>query len=365
MLEQMKSTPAFLQGGGEMGALMRAHDWSRSSLGSPEDWPQSLRSVVGLMLTSHFPMFVAWGDELGFLYNDPYAQILGAKHPKALGARFHDIWSEIWSDISPLIDAALAGETAYRENLPLLMNRKGFEEQTWFTFSYSPVRDESGQVAGMYCTCTETTAQVLAEKQLAAERDRQRLMLQQMPGFAALLVGPEHRYEYANDAFAELSGPRDLIGRTVREAFPELDGQGIYELLDQVYQSGEPFVARERPIRLHHDEGQERYIDFVYQPVRDGAGVVTGIFVGGYDVTDARRAHEALEASAAQQAFRLSLEERLRTLADPGDVIAAASERLGRELGAGQVAYAEVDATGEFAMIDREWNDGSIPSNAG
>jgi hypothetical protein len=121
----------FLTGGGEAGALMRGHDWSASPLGSPQTWPQSLRSVVGLLLSSKFPMFVAWGPELGFLYNDSYAEILGAKHPAALGARFQDIWSEIWPDISPLIDAALAGEASYRENLPLVLNRKGFDEQAW------------------------------------------------------------------------------------------------------------------------------------------------------------------------------------------------------------------------------------------
>ena len=111
-------------------------------------------------------MFVAWGEALGFLYNDPYAEILGAKHPRALGRRFYDIWSEIWSDISPLIDAAMAGQATYREDLPLVMNRKGYDEQTWFTFSYSPVRDESGKVAGMFCAVSETTRKVLAERAL-------------------------------------------------------------------------------------------------------------------------------------------------------------------------------------------------------
>src|SRR6185503_9190155 len=155
-----------LAGGGTTGALMRARDWSTSPLGPPDGWPQSLRSVVGLLLQSRFPMFVAWGQELGFLYNDPYAEILGAKHPSALGKRFYDIWSEIWPDISPLIDAAMAGHATYREDLPLVMNRKGYDEQTWFTFSYSPVRDESGQVAGMFCACSETTQKVLAERAL-------------------------------------------------------------------------------------------------------------------------------------------------------------------------------------------------------
>ena len=156
----------FLAGGGNTGALMRAHDWSNSPLGRPETWPQSLRSVVGLLLQSQFPMFVAWGPELGFLYNDSYAEILGAKHPRALGIRFYDIWSEIWPDISPLIDAAMAGHATFREDLLLVMNRRGYDEQTWFTFSYSPVRDESGRVAGMFCAVSETTQKVLAEHAL-------------------------------------------------------------------------------------------------------------------------------------------------------------------------------------------------------
>ena len=111
-------------------------------------------------------MFVAWGTELGFLYNDPYAEILGAKHPRALGNRFQDIWSEIWTDIRPLIDAAMAGEAIYREDLPLVMNRRGYDEQTWFTFSYSPVRDDDGSVAGMFCAVSETTQEFRAEQAL-------------------------------------------------------------------------------------------------------------------------------------------------------------------------------------------------------
>src|SRR4029453_7569777 len=164
----------FLAGGGQTGALMRAYDWSKSPLGAPESWPQSMRTGVGLLLQSRFPMFVAWGEELGFLYNDPYAEILGAKHPRALGRRFYDIWSEIWPDISPLIDAARAGHATYREDLPLVMNRRGYDEQTWFTFSYSPVRDESGKVAGMFCAVSETTQKVLVERALRESEVRLR-----------------------------------------------------------------------------------------------------------------------------------------------------------------------------------------------
>jgi hypothetical protein len=125
----------FLSGGGEVGAMMRAHDWSGSPLGHPRTWPQALRTVVGLMLNSKFPMFVAWGPELGFLYNDSYREILGDKHPAALGGRFHDIWSEIWHDIGPLIERALGGEATYADRLYLVMNRHGYDEPTWFTVS--------------------------------------------------------------------------------------------------------------------------------------------------------------------------------------------------------------------------------------
>lgn len=247
--------PTFLSGGGTVGALMRAHDWSHSPLGSPEGWPQSLRSVVGLLLNSRFPMFVAWGPELGFLYNDAYAEILGSKHPAALGARFYDIWSEIWPDISPLIDAAMGGEATFRENLPLTMNRKGFDEQTWFTFSYSPVRDESGQVAGMFCACSETTDTVLAQKRAKAEHDRLVEMFRQAPGFMAMLSGPDHVFELTNDSYLQLVGRRDVCGKTARDALPEVIGQGFFELLDRVYATGEPYVGRRNPVDLRSESG--------------------------------------------------------------------------------------------------------------
>ena len=133
----MNSTPnlRFLDAPGEVAALMRSHDWSASPLGPPDRWPQSLRSVVSLMLHSKFPMFVAWGPSLGFLYNDAYVDVLGAKHPFALGLPFEDIWSEIWQDVGPLARRALAGESMYFEDLPLMMRRKGYDEPTWFTFS--------------------------------------------------------------------------------------------------------------------------------------------------------------------------------------------------------------------------------------
>jgi PAS domain-containing protein len=209
------ATLAFLAGGGKTRALMRSRDRSQSSLGSPDSWPQSLRSVVGLMLHSKFPMFVACGAELSFLYNDAYAEILGAKHPAALGRPFHDIWAEIWDDIEPIIEQALQGNATYHENLPLTVSRKGYDEDAWFTFSYSPVRDESGQIAGMFCAVTETTEQMLAERHRAEEHDRLRHLFQQAPGIIAVLRGPQHVFDIANDAYLQLVGHRHIHGKPV------------------------------------------------------------------------------------------------------------------------------------------------------
>lgn len=294
------SAYSFFAGGGQTGALMRAHDWSRSVLGAPESWPQSLRSIVGMLLHSKFPMFVAWGPELGFLYNDGYAEILGAKHPAAIGRRFQEIWADIWTDIRPIVVQAMQGHASYHENLPLTMDRRGYDEQTWFTFSYSPLRDESGEVAGMFCAVTETTAQVLAERHRAEELDRLRHLFQRAPGIIAVLREPEHIFEIANDAYLQLVGHRDILGKPIREALPELTGQGFFELLDRVYRTGEPYIGREIAVRLQRrSDGslEERFVNFVYQPTLDHLGKVNGIFVEGSDVTETVNAHQALRES--------------------------------------------------------------------
>jgi PAS domain S-box-containing protein len=300
-----------LAGGGAVGAMMRNHDWATSPLGPPETWPQSLRSVVGLLLNSKFPMFVAWGPELGFLYNDSYAEVLGDKHPQALGKRFYDIWSEIWDDISPLINSAMAGEASYHENLPLRMRRKGYDEQTWFTFSYSPVRAESGKVAGMYCACVETTAQILNERHRIQENERLHLLFEQAPGIMAVLREPAHIFELVNNAYMQLIGYRNPIGKPVREALPEIQGQGFFELLDEVYKTGRPYVGRGMAVELQHrPQGplEKRFVNFVYQPIKDSTGKITGIFIEGSDVT------EQYTAQLEQQRLNQELTDKVAQL---------------------------------------------------
>ena len=162
-------TTAGLGGDSDVRRLLQEHDWSTSPLGPPADWPPELATAVSMVVSSAFPMFVAWGPDLRFLYNDAYATILGAKHPAAFGAPFQHVWTEIWPDLVPMVDRALSNKSAYFEDLPLTMERHGFREQTWFTFSYSPLHDGHGRVAGLYCTVVETTNRVQAERRAAFE----------------------------------------------------------------------------------------------------------------------------------------------------------------------------------------------------
>jgi PAS domain S-box-containing protein len=160
---------AGLDPGSAVRRLLREHDWSSSPLGRPGTWPAELRTAVTMAVSSSFPMFVAWGPELTFLYNDAYVPVLGDKHPAAFGARMAAVWHEIWPDLSPIVERALANESAWFEDMPLLMERKGYREQTYFTFSYSPLHDADGRVQGLYCTCIETTARVQSERRAAVE----------------------------------------------------------------------------------------------------------------------------------------------------------------------------------------------------
>ncbi len=152
--------------------MMRARDWSSTFLGPLSGWPQALRTAVRIMLTSRQPMFVWWGDELINLYNDAYRSILGGKHPRALGQPAHVVWGEIWDQVGPRARSAIVGDSGtYDESLLLIMERNGYPEETYYTFSYSPVPDDDGSIGGIFCANTEDTQRIVGERQLALLRD--------------------------------------------------------------------------------------------------------------------------------------------------------------------------------------------------
>lgn len=149
-----------------MAEQIRTHDWSATPLGPLESWPEMLRTTVALCLDSRFPQAIFWGPELVMLYNDAFVPIMGNKH-SALGRPLPQVWQEVWPQIGPIAEAALAGEATYIEDLPLIVHRSGEPEPAFFTFSYSPIRDHRGQIAGVIDTVIETTATVIGNRRLA------------------------------------------------------------------------------------------------------------------------------------------------------------------------------------------------------
>jgi signal transduction histidine kinase/serine phosphatase RsbU (regulator of sigma subunit) len=159
--------PGFLAGGGEMGAAIRALDWSRTPVGPLESWPPELRTAVDVCLSSRFPILIWWGPELVKIYNDDYARILGAKHPAALGRPGREVWPEIWDIIGPMLESVLErGKATWSDDQLLLLSRRGYEEECYFTFSYSPIHDDRGGVGGVFCAVHETTERVLGERRM-------------------------------------------------------------------------------------------------------------------------------------------------------------------------------------------------------
>ncbi|WP_307367857.1 ATP-binding protein [Brevundimonas sp. SORGH_AS_0993] len=155
----------------ETGALIRAADWAGTPLGHPKGWPLSLKAAVGMMLATRQPACLAWGPELTFIYNDAYRPILAGRHPAALGARLPEVWPDVWPDIEPLVETALSGGSTWSEDMHMVMTRKGYPEDTWWSFSYSPLRDDAGQVVGFLDLCLDTTAKVMGERQAKALGD--------------------------------------------------------------------------------------------------------------------------------------------------------------------------------------------------
>ena len=314
--------PPFLAGGGRATELIVRRDWSGHPLGQPADWPEGLKVALSLVVNSPESMILCWGPDLHFFFNETYIPLLGPRVEWAMGARFDEVWSDAVDQARPIIAAALAGNSQRFNDLPWKLGTDRGPADTWFTFSYSRILGPDGAVAGLFIFTNETTAKVLADAELREITDRQRQTLQQMPGFVGVLSGPDHRFDYVNDAFVEIAGRREYLGRTVREVFPELADQGFYQLLDQVWRTGEPFSAHAMPIRLEHRPPGEtdRFIDLLYQPVRNAAGSITGIFVGGYDVTGQVRAQRSLaEANQDLEARvdaamrdRMAAEEALR-----------------------------------------------------
>ena len=371
MNAEARDPRAFLAGGGEMGALIRAHDWGATPLGPPETWPGPLRTSVRTMLTTRHPVVLYWGRDHRILYNDAFRASLGPEtHPRMLGLPGHEAWGEAWDLVGPEIAGVFAGgEATWHENALVPILRHGGLQEVYWTYSFGPIHDDAarGGIGGVIVLCTETTGQVLADRRLRESEGRLAQLFEQAPTFMALLSGPEHRFERANPGYMRLVGNRPVIGRTAAEAFPEVVAQGYIELLDRVYRTGEAYAADGARLTFRATPDappDERWVDFVYQPMRDAAGRVTGIFAEGADVTERVRKDAALREAEARGRLLVTLGDRLRALSDAHAIMVEAAALLGESLGAARVGYAEVDPE-DAATVYREWNPAGLPSLVG
>jgi len=289
---------AFLAAGGEMGARMRAHDWSGTTLGDPSGWPQSLRAVLSACLNSPLLGTILWGPDLIMLYNDAYSSSMADRHPAALGRPVAAVRDSAWEQVAPAFHRAMeTGEGFMQTDVELPMIRNGRPEITCWNFTAAPIRGEDGRIAGWLTQGVEITEQVRAARRAAGEAERQRLIFQRMPGFVCMLAGPDHRFEYVNDAFIAIAGNRDFINRRFPDVFPELDGHGVDETLDRVYRTGQSIPLFSTRVTLA-DDAKPHYIDVLVRPIRaDADSPITGVLIGGYDTTDRVHAETALRES--------------------------------------------------------------------
>ncbi|WP_434982728.1 PAS domain-containing protein [Xanthomonas arboricola] len=272
-----------------MAQAVRAYNWAATPLGPTTQWPSPLRNAVSLMLSSPESMYVVWGDALTFFYNDAYTPILGPRQPHALGAPLRELWADAWEAVRAPIEAAFAGRASRFEEVPIGMNRYGTPEDTWWTFSFSPIYLDDGRVGGAFCVTNEVTDRKVAQNRLADEHERLIRLFEQAPMFMAFLSGPQHRVEFANPCYSRLIGHRDVIGKPLAEALPDLVEQGHLHRLDEVYQSGRAYAANALAYNVQAEPGgpvERRLLDLVYQPIAGADGTVSGIFVQGLDITD-------------------------------------------------------------------------------
>ncbi|HSB93385.1 MAG TPA: PAS domain-containing protein [Flavitalea sp.] len=302
----------FLLGGGEMGDLCRNHDWSKSEVGSIDEWPQSLRTSVGLVLHSAFPMLLFWGRKsMITFYNDAFRPSLGTegKHP-ALGKKAQEMWSEIWPYIGPLLTQVMdTGVPVYFEDQLVPFYRNGQLEDIYWTFSYSPAFNDAGEIDGVMVICTETTNAVGNIRKLGDSEARFKMLLFEAPVATCFLAGKDRRIELVNEQLLQIwHKDNSIIGMRLEDALPWLKSQRFLGLLDSAFSSGKTYSENAARVDMEYDDvADTRYFNFTFKPIFTLNEVVSGIMVMVVDVTQ-----EVL----AQQKITKSQEELLASFND-------------------------------------------------
>lgn len=283
-----------------MGKLISCKNWDQTPVGNPSLWPQVLHNTLSIVLPSKFPMVLYWGTDLIAFYNDAFRPNLGElKHPWALGKTCFELWPEAWGIVQPMLEKVYSTSQAHCEADRLIpVNRKGYIENVYWTFSCSPVLGESNKVQGILFVCYETTDKI-----------NLRNTILHAPVAMCILKGPQHIVDIINKKMLELwdKSDFDLAGKPILEVLPEAKGRGFETILDNVYKTGESFKASEVPMVLSRPGGlQTVHVTFVYEPFREVDNRVSGVMVVATEATDQVLARQ--KTQQAEESMQLAIE---------------------------------------------------------
>ena len=306
-LPDEKIAPDFLSDGGEMGGLIRNLDWGNTAVGPITSWQFSLRTTLGIILHSSFPMLLFWGDEMNCFYNDAFRPSLGqsGKHPESLGKPGAEMWAEIWHIIKPWLDEVMIeGKAIWRQDELVPFYRNGRVEDIYWTFSYSPAYGDNGAINGVFVTCVETTDQVasaarfkklLAEKEASEQRFRN--LVRDAPVGIAVFRGKDLIAEIANDAYLPLTGRtrEQFVGKPLFESLPETEDV-LAPIIKEVIETGTSFNSGDFELMVHrHGQDETCYFNFIYHPIKENDGSIDGFMVVVNEITQQVLARKASE----------------------------------------------------------------------
>jgi PAS domain S-box-containing protein len=309
-VDSKRQADAFLVDRGTMGGRIRDHDWSGHPLGAPSAWPAALRTILGVVLSSSFPTFLAWGDDLLLFFNDAYRPMLGNKVDDALGKPLRSVWHEVWESVGPHARRVLQGESFFFENYPTTLERHGYPEQAWFTFSYNPVRDELGDVRGLICTVVEDTEKVLALARHKEAEERLALSLEASGNIGTWSYDLEDGATHVDERFARLFQVDAALARsgTELERFTDMiDPQDRPRVLEEIASAIRDDTLYDTDYRIPQRSGHTVWVNArgkVFADPASGRRRFAGIAV---DIT-ARKAAEQARVDSERKAAAAALQ---------------------------------------------------------
>lgn len=352
----------FLNDTSVTGLEIASRDWSGTPLGSIEGWPPALRTTLALMLASPTPMFLAWGPDLRCFFNDAYRPILGYRLQSALGRPFREVWSTIWSDIEPLVNAALAGESQIVTDMRLDVSRSGAPEESWWTFTYSPAYYDDGSIAGLFCVTGETTSRVVAERDRDAADDRLELALSAGNSIGVWDWDVINDRLTADTRFATLYGvepDQAAKGAPIAEFFNGIHPDDLPRVQAEIgrVMAGDGNFASE--YRLLDKDGTIRWVAAQGRCIFDDEGKCVRFPGASYDITQRMVSDLALKAAKAEREFVIDLTVAQRKLSDPEAIIRLSAEMLGHRLGINRVGYYRLVGA-KHLRHGCNWTDGTL-----